>query len=197
MTLEEKLAKFSETLAKETQKQSEKAVNDYRHTLETNFERHKEEAFRHSDLQIKHAYNTAKKDKVKFLASAKFNIKKALRKRTNDLKESLYEETLNRLKEYKNSENYLELLKKFISQVEKYAGGKNYGIYVDRSDEKLIEKLKEYTDAPISVSTSSLIGGICGILPENKVILNLSFADRLRDEVEKFDWNEEGWTSEE
>lgn len=34
MTLEEKLAKFSESLAKETQIRSEKAVEDYEKTLE-------------------------------------------------------------------------------------------------------------------------------------------------------------------
>lgn len=197
MTLEEKLAKFSETLAKETKKQSEKAVNDYRHTLETNFEKHKEEAFKHSDLQIKHAYNTVKKDKIKFFAAAKFNIKKTLRKRTNDLKESLYEETISRLKDYKETDEYIELLKKFIKKVKKYANGKEYQIFIDKSDEKLLGRLKEFTDAPISISYSNLIGGIYGYLPKNKILLNLSFSDRLKDEIAKFDWKEEGWISEE
>ena len=197
MTLEEKLARFSETLAKETEKQSQKAINDYKKTLEKNFEKHKEDAYRHSDLQIKHAYNTYKKEKLKFVSSAKYNIRKTLRKKSSELKKNLYDDTVKELINFKNSDEYTKLLKRYIDKIDDYAKDQDYELYIDKTDENLMDYLSTLTNKNIKISTTSIIGGLCAYIPKNKIMLNLSFKDKLLDEIEKFDWNEEGWTIEE
>lgn len=196
MTLEEKLARFSETLAKETQKQSEKAVSDYKKTLESNLNKHKEEAYFHADLQIKQAYNAYKKEKIKFLAGAKLGIKRSIKKRSNELKELLYGEVLKEITECKKTAKYLKLIEKYINKIKSYANGEDVIIYIDKSDEDLLKNIADMSGFKVEIASWHLIGGVCGYIPNGKILLNLSFADKLNDEIEKFDWNEEGWINE-
>lgn len=196
MTLEEKLARFSETLAKETQKQSDKAVDDYKRTLEKNLKLHKEEAIRHADLQVSHAYSSAKKDKIKFLANAKLNIKRTIKKRSNELKEKLYSETLEELIKFKSSDKYLYLINNMIKKIDAYSKNEDVIILIDKSDIDIKDKIQSLTNHKVDINSTSIIGGICGYIPKNKVLLNLSFSDRLNIEIENFDFSKEGLDNE-
>lgn len=195
MTLEEKLAKFSETLAKETQKRSEKAVQDYEKILTKNLTEHKEEAFRQADLQIQHTHKTYLKEKKKYIASTKLNAKKILRKKSNDLKEEIHKKLINKLDEYKKSSDYEKTLEHMITKADNYAKTETI-ILIDKSDEKLLERLKTFTKHDVRISDEHLIGGICAFIPSDKILINMSFAYRLRELIEAFDWSEEGFVDE-
>lgn len=191
MTLEEKLSKFSEALARETQKHGDKIVQEYEKTLKKNFDNHKDEAFRHADLQIKQAYTTYKKERSKFISTTNLNIKKVIRKRTMELKESLYVEIVEKLNEFKKSSEYLELIKNCIKKVEDYSHNSEFTIFIDKSDEKLIESIHSFTNHKIKFSYDNIIGGIYAYLPNEKILLNLSFKDKLTDLIDEFNWDEE------
>lgn len=191
MTLEEKLSKFSEALAKETQKHGDKVVQEYEKTLENNFNAHKEEAFRHADLQLKQAFSNYQKEKTKYVSTANINIKKTIRKKTLELKETLYNEIVDNLNSFKQTNEYINLLKKYIEKVEQYSHNSEFTIFIDKSDEHLIDEIHKFTNHKIKFSYDSIIGGIYAYLPNEKTLLNLSFKDKLTDLIAEFNWDEE------
>ena len=190
MTLEEKLARFSETLTRETERQEEKQVEDYRNTLSANFEAHKDDAYAHADLKLQHAHRSFQNDKLKLVVTMKTNIQKMLGKKAYELKRRLHKETAERIIKYKETPEYEELLKQMIHKVEAYCKDDTFELYVDRTDEKLIPML-EKLGHPVHVDEDDILGGLCAWLPTDKILLDLSFRTRLDDLIQDYRWDEE------
>lgn len=192
MTLEEKLARFSETLTKETQKQEEKLVEDYRNTLSANFEAHKEEAYANADLKLQHAHRSYQNDKQKLLATTKANMQKLLGKKSYELKRRLQQETTERIEEFKKTSMYPELLLAMAKKVENYCKEETFELYLDASDEALAADLERACGHPVKISDEAMLGGLYAWLPASKIRLNLSFQTKLDDLIQAFHWSEEG-----
>ncbi|MDO5695955.1 MAG: hypothetical protein Q4P30_04265 [Eubacteriales bacterium] len=191
MTLEEKLARFSETLTKETKKREDEMIHDYEKTLSDRFERHKEEAFSRADLKLQHALHTYKNEVRRRSATMRAAGKKLFHKQCFELKKHLREEVLKQLEAFKQTDAYFELLLKMAAQAKAACDACPFVLQIDPSDAALRERLARETGYPVELAEESLAGGLYAYIPEGKVRYNLSFRSRLDDLIDDFQWQKE------
>lgn len=114
-----------------------------------------------------------------------------MRKKASELNTKLYTEVCEKLEDFKKTPEYVELLKKYIQKVQEYSLDCPFTIFIDKSDEHLIDTIKKYCNQKIKFSLEPIIGGIFAYLPNEKILLNLSFKEKLLELLDNFDWNEE------
>jgi len=186
MELEEKMDYFVEQVDARAEDTIENQMNNYQETLENDYETFKKRVNASFTDRLEAEKNALRKENNKQISKIRFNHQHDLYVQEEKLKKSLFEKFRRVLKEYKETNEYVEHLKKMIQNVQEYAKEEPYEIYIDPSDQQLLAELEEFSNVELNISDRDFIGGIRGVVRDRGVLLDYSFSTLLTRTEENF-----------
>lgn len=189
MTTEEKLKHFEESsIAKATFLASD-MVQEHQQALDKIFADHKADKDRQIALQIKTETDSIKRANNMELSKEQLKLKRLLTQKNNELKEKLFSEVLEKLKEYRKTDTYVSLLRNQIEKIHQVAKDQEVQIYLDAEDESLLSSLSAGINASFIISKSSFMGGTKAVIPGRRILIDNSFQTKLEESKREFTFN--------
>ena len=186
MTIEEKITHIQNVVMAEARGEGNEIIRQHKEALEGLFETHKEEVIRQYKMRIK-AETTAGRRKLNMAASKRqVTLRRERNKVQHVLKDQLFEEVKELLKEYMKTEEYREYLISHIQKAVRFAGGQSLIIYLNPTDMDKKDDLEDYTGMTITISREDFMGGMRAVLPEKNILMDYSFKGALEKEYEEF-----------
>lgn len=190
MTTEEKLQHFLDSCVTDARTRSDKMLEDYEAALQKTFEDHKADAKRRQAMQIQTESEKIKRDGNKQLSLEHTELRKAIGKKQEDLKDCLFVELKDMLANFMETSAYHELLEKQIRQEIEFAGDEPITIFLDPADEQQLQGLAFRNGADMKISGHSFTGGTRAVIPGKNVLIDNSFETRIAEERENFHFTE-------
>ncbi|MCI8659729.1 MAG: ATPase [Lachnospiraceae bacterium] len=187
MTTEEKLKHFLDTCMEDVRTRSSRMLDEYTSALEQSFEDHKRDAKHRAQLQIRQETERIERDINRQVSAGQLDIRRALGRRQEELKEELFAGLKERLKDYIKSPEYTLFLERQIENAIALAEGQSLSIYLDPSDEAKINTFaSRYPEVEFKISSYSFLGGTRAVIPSHNILIDNSLETRLAEEKERF-----------
>lgn len=186
MELEDKMNYFVDEVNLKIKNTTEQQMNTYQESLEKDYVDFKRRIDASYSDRLEAEKSALRKENNKKISKIRFNHQHELYVQEEKLKRSLYDKFYNVLNEYKETDEYVEHMKKMIQSIQEYAQEELYNIYIDPSDEHLLSDLEEMTNAKLDISDRKFIGGVRGVTRERGVLLDFSFSNILARAEEDF-----------
>ena len=132
----------------------------------------------HNDTVIE--YRKAKEE------SKQLELKREMGKIQTELKTELFEEVQLKLLAFMRTEEYKEVLIRYIEKAAQFASGMAMTIYINPSDADKKTYLEERTGMTLTISKVDFIGGVRAVVPEKNVLVDYAFKGALENEYQKF-----------
>lgn len=186
MTTEEKLKHFLTVTVDNANLAGAKALEDYEKGLNSIFEDHKEDRIRKQKLQLKLSEESLKKQKNTEVSKEQIEIKKALGRKQEELKNLLFAEAEDLLEKYMSTREYDEYLIAHIRAAKEYAGEEELLIYIDPADAQKVKSLQAAAGAQIHISDYGFKGGMRAVIRSRNILIDQSFETKLKEAGESF-----------
>ena len=182
LTVEEKIAHLKTTSMEQARAEGNAIIDSHREALEKVLEDHKAEALRQSETRIKAETTNAKLSLNQASAKSQLEIKRRQGKVQQELKDKVFKEALELVKDYMKTEAYDDFLVKCIRNAERFAGDEALIVYINPSDEKRRPDLEDATGIHLTISAEDFIGGIRAVIRSRNILIDNSFRTQLRNE---------------
>lgn len=180
MTLDEKLTNFTEYCVLAAKKKSEELILQQQTALDKDFEAYTVKSQEIADTQIKIEKENLEKKLNKELSNEQLHSKQLIGEARTELTDKLFVELSDKISNFINTKEYMELISSQIEYALKFADGDELIIYVDSTDESRLHELcaRHQTDC-IKISEHSFMGGTKALLPKKNILIDNSFAKKL------------------
>lgn len=180
MTLDEKLTNFTEYCVLAAKKKSEELILQQQAALDKDFEAYTVKSQEIADTQIKIEKENLEKKLNKELSNEQLHSKQLIGEARTELTDKLFVELSDKISNFINTKEYMELISSQIEYALKFADGDDLIIYVDSTDESRLHELcaRHQTDC-IKISEHSFMGGTKALLPKKNILIDNSFAKKL------------------
>ena len=180
MTLDEKLTNFTEYCVLAAKKKSEELILQQQTALDKDFEAYTVKSKEIADTQIKIEKENLEKKLNKELSNEQLHSKQLIGEARTELTDKLFVELSDKISNFINTKEYMELISSQIEYALKFADGDELIIYVDSTDESRLHELcaRHQTDC-IKISEHSFMGGTKALLPKKNILIDNSFAKKL------------------
>ena len=175
MTNEEKITHIRTAAMEEARAEANAIVKQHEDALRSVFEQHQIEARRQSETRVRAESVTAKQQ-----------LNMAMSKAQLELKTELFEEVQLKLLAFMRTEEYKEVLIRYIEKAAQFASGMAMTIYINPSDADKKTYLEERTGMTLTISKVDFIGGVRAVVPEKNVLVDYAFKGALENEYQKF-----------
>jgi len=179
MTLDEKLEHFYSSVIDSATKQNIEIVEDYKATLQKNYEERKETALRKAEANYRMASDNITRERNRKLSAESMEIKRKVLERTAEISDQIFVDVRNKLDHFMTTPEYDDLLCAQINSANKFAQGDAIIIYINQSDEKKIPSLEQKTGVSLTISNRDFIGGIRAVITSRNVLIDHSFLTKL------------------
>lgn len=186
MDLREKTEHLQEAAMLEARLRADAIVTQHKDALEKVFYQHRQEALRQSETRIKAEVTTGRQQLNLAATKAQLELKRELGKTQNELKQVLFQEVEELIREYMKTEEYVELLVTYINKAVKFAGGAATTLYINPSDADKKAYLEERTGMTLTVSREDFIGGVRAVIREKNILIDHAFKGAIEREYNKF-----------
>lgn len=186
MTLEEKIAHLQSTSMEQARAEGNAIIDSHREALEKLLEDHRSEARRQSETRVKAETTNARLSLNQAAAKSQLEIKRRQGKVQQELKDKVFKEALELVKDYMKTEAYSDFLVKCIRNAERFAGSTDLVIYINPSDEGKRSDLEDATGIHLTISAEDFIGGVRAVIRSRNILIDNSFKTQLRNEYDKF-----------
>ena len=186
MTLEEKIAHIQSVSMEEARAEGNEIISAYKTALEKVFEDHKKEAVRQSQTRVRAESTNARQQKNQAMAKAQLDLKRQQGKVQQELKEKIFAEVAELVRDFMKTPDYDAFLVKCIQSALEFASGEEMTIYINPSDRNKKEKLEEKTGAVLTVSAEDFMGGVRAVLRGRNILIDHSFKSSLENEYDQF-----------
>ena len=186
MTTEEKLKHFEESSMEKARLQSMELIEAHKEALAKLENEHKAGKDRQAALQIKMETESLKRTNNMTLSKEQIKIRRKIIKVHNELKEKLFVEVKAMLEEYMDTPAYEQLLIRQIQEALDTAGSGQVIIYIDPADVTKQPSLSAATQATLTVSEYSFMGGTRAVIPDRHILIDNSFATKLEEAKAEF-----------
>ena len=166
MTTEEKLKHFQEICMTDAREKSAKILDDYAKTLDKAYEEHTEDARKRAKMQE--------------------DLRREVSHRQEELKDKLFVEIRDKLANFMETRDYLDLLEKQIGAAKAVAGDEAMVVYMDPSDEDKARRLAMHHNVTVKISEYSFDGGIRAVIPSKHILIDSSFKTKLEEARHEF-----------
>lgn len=186
MTNEEKLQSFQTLTMEAARKKGNDELDAYRESLRQAFEEHKAMKEQQEQVALKTIRESLHKEKNKEISLEQIRLRHEYSEKHEELKAKLFSEVNDLLANFMNTPEYEKLL---VSQIKKdlqFAKGEPVTIYIDPADSARLMNLEMETGTSLIVSGYSFGGGTRAVLPERNVLIDDSFATKLKEIMENF-----------
>ena len=180
MTLDEKLTNFTEYCVLAAKKKSEELILQQQTALDKDFEAYTVKSKEMADTQLKIEKENLEKKLNKELSNEQLHSKQLIGEARTELTDKLFVELSDKISNFINTKEYMELISSQIEYALKFADGDELIIYVDSTDESRLHELcaRHQTDC-IKISEHSFMGGTKALLPKKNILIDNSFAKKL------------------
>jgi vacuolar-type H+-ATPase subunit E/Vma4 len=107
-------------------------------------------------------------------------------KMQEELKDKLFVEVRDKLANFMETREYLDLLEKQIGAAKKVAGDEAMIVYMDPSDEDKARRLAMHHNVTVKISEYSFDGGIRAVIPSKHILIDSSFKTKLEEARHEF-----------
>ena len=164
MTNEEKITHIRTAAMEEARAEANAIIKQHEDALRSVFEQHQNMA----------------------MSKAQLELKREMGKIQTELKTELFEEVQLKLLAFMRTEEYKEVLIRYIEKAAQFASGMAMTIYINPSDADKKTYLEERTGMTLTISKVDFIGGVRAVVPEKNVLVDYAFKGALENEYQKF-----------
>ena len=189
MNTEEKLQHFYDLSIDSAKEDAQKLIDTQQNTLDHLFDEHVETKHRQAEAELKAESDKLKRDFNKDISAEQLQIKRQLSEVSDNLKDKLFLEVADKLKSFKETPDYKDMLLRQVGAAVDFAGSDPMNIYIDASDEQYLDVLKnKFTDEHIAfyLSKESFGGGMRAVIRSKNILIDDSFLSLSSEAKEKF-----------
>lgn len=181
MTTEEKLVHFQEDALLTARARSAKELDAYSENLNNLYAEHVKTARLQAENHLRLTKETLLREHNRQLSKKQLETKRHLTLTKDAITEELFTRVDDMIKTYKKNAAYLDALQKSIDEAKATAANEELVIYLDKSDEALLPELIKRSGLNIQITTDNIVGGIMALIPKKNILIDLSFASRLKE----------------
>lgn len=189
MTIEEKLCHFYEVSMESAKDEAAKAIEEYKASLDSQLEEHKAQKQAAAENQLKIQSENSAREINKALSSEHLHIKRQLSKKQQELREKLFQEVENMLKDFVASPDYGDWLEDMTKRALAIAQEDQVQVYLSASDKGISEELKKRTGITPLISPTSFMGGIKAVIPQKNILIDYTLLSMFESEKENFNFD--------
>ena len=186
MTLDEKLDHFYSSVIDSATKQNIEIVEEYKKTLQKNYEERKEIALRKADANYRIASDNIIRERNRKLSAESMDIRRKVLEKTAEISDRVFHDVKLKLEDFMKTSDYDELLATQIIKAKEFAMGDNITVYINPSDKDKISALEEKTGVSLTVSDRDFIGGSRAVIPSRSILIDNSFSTKLDEAKSSF-----------
>lgn len=188
MDLEDKFAYFETQVNKQAQDIIDEQVNQYRATLQKDYDEFVKNTNQEFDARFVNAKKDMRKDLNKNISQSQIHLQRDLYLQEEKLKKTLFAEFNDAIQNYMQTDEYRNQLVVMINNLKDYAekNREELVVYINHSDQGMIETLFEETNANIQISDREFLGGVRGVLKDRQVLIDYSFSTLLANVEDSF-----------
>lgn len=188
MDLEDKFAYFETQVNKQAQDIIDEQVNQYRATLQKDYDEFVKNTNQEFDARFVNAKKDMRKELNKNISQSQIHLQRDLYLQEEKLKKTLFAEFNDAIQNYMQTDEYRNQLVVMINNLKDYAekNREELVVYINHSDQGIIETLLEETNANIQISDREFLGGVRGVLKDRQVLIDYSFSTLLANVEDSF-----------
>ena len=186
MTLDEKLDHFYSSVIENATRQNIEIVEEYKKTLQKNYDEHKEAALRKAEANLKIASDQIIRERNRRLSAETMEFRRKILERSADITDEIFTEVREKLEEYMKTPAYEDLLCTQIRNAIDFAKGDSMIIYINPSDAGKIKHLQQKTGASLTISNRDFIGGCRAVIMSDNILIDDSFITKLEEAKDSF-----------
>lgn len=188
MDLEDKFAYFETQVNQQAQDIIDEQVNQYRVTLQKDYDEFVKNTNQEFDAKFANAKKDMRKELNKNISQSQIHLQRDLYLQEEKLKKSLFAEFNDAIQNYMQTDEYRNQLVVMINNLKDYAekNREELVVYINHSDQGMIETLLEETNANIQISDREFLGGVRGVLKDRQVLIDYSFSTLLANVEDSF-----------
>ena len=175
MTKEEKIENFKKSALKDATMQGNALIRDSEDNIRNKLAEYETKAKLGYENKLKIESNMIISKNNQDISKESLIIKQRIEKKRLELVDNLFADLEKKLKDYKKTSDYKDLLIKQIDKVREYAKDAKFVIYIDKTDKDILDD-----------SETNIIGGIKAIIEEKSILLDYSFVSKLHEEKLNF-----------
>ena len=126
------------------------------------------------------------RQKNQAMAKAQLDLKREQGKVQQELKDKLFAEAEELVREFMKTADYDAFLVKCIRSALDFAAGEEMTLYINPSDADKKERLERETGTALTVSAEDFTGGMRAVLRGRNILIDHSFKAALANEYDKF-----------
>lgn len=177
MTIEEKLQHFYDSSIEEAYQEASQMIEEHKKNLDAMLSEHKRSRRQSAEAEVKAEAENARREVNKALSAQQLMIKRNWTKKQNELKDKLFAEVQNLLKDFVKTPEYDSYLCRKIKDAQDFAGEDELHIYLTPSDSSRLESISQKTGASLRLADEEFIGGIRAIIPGKNILIDNSFRE--------------------
>lgn len=189
MTLEQKLDHFMEISVREAAVEMDDSLKEYQAALDAQFEERKAMILAQEEKDLAVEVEAVKRKGNQKLAHEHLVNKRALNRKHTELKDKLFQEIGELVKEYRKTPQYAATIKKQIIDAKSFAKNDDIIIYLDPADASKKHELEEETRCFLTVSEYSFGGGMRAVIPARNILIDNSFDSRFTEVRNEFQFD--------
>lgn len=188
MDLEDKFAYFETQVNQQAQDIIDEQVNQYRATLQKDYDEFVKNTNQEFDAKFANAKKNMRKELNKNISQSQIHLQRDLYLQEEKLKKTLFAEFNDAIQNYMQTDEYRNQLVVMINNLKDYAekNREELVVYINHSDQGMIETLLEETNANIQISDREFLGGVRGVLKDRQVLIDYSFSTLLANVEDSF-----------
>lgn len=186
MTVEEKILHLRVAAMEEARAEGNAIIKQHEDVLQHLAEQHKEEARRQSETRVKAERVGAQQQLNMALSKAQLELKREVGKMHKSLKKQLFQEVETRLQEFMKTQEYQDLLVKYIERAAQFADGEEMTIYINPTDAHRKAYLEEHTGMTLTISKEDFLGGMRAVIHKRNILIDHAYKGALESEYDKF-----------
>jgi V/A-type H+-transporting ATPase subunit E len=186
MTLDEKLDHFYSSVIDSATKQNIEIVEEYKKTLQKNYDERKEAALRKAEANYRMASDNIIRERNRKLSAESMHIRRKLLEKTEEISQQIFQDVEKKLAEFMKTSAYEELLVVQINKASSFAQGDAITVYINPSDADKKTDLEEKTGVSLTISDRDFIGGTRAVIPSRSILIDNSFLTKLEEAKSTF-----------
>lgn len=188
MDLEDKFAYFETQVNQQAQDIIDEQVNQYQATLQKDYDEFVKNTNQEFDAKFVNAKKDMRKELNKNISQSQIHLQRDLYLQEEKLKKTLFAEFNDAIQNYMQTDEYRNQLVVMINNLKDYAekNREELVVYINHSDQGMIETLFEETNANIQISDREFLGGVRGVLKDRQVLIDYSFSTLLANVEDSF-----------
>jgi V/A-type H+/Na+-transporting ATPase subunit E len=186
MTLDEKLDHFYSSVIDSATKQNIEIVEEYKKTLQKNYEERKEAAIRKAEANYRMASDNIIRERNRKLSAEAMDIRRKVLDKTAEISDLIFRDVRTKLENFMKTSDYVDLLAAQIKNAKEFAQGDALTVYINPTDADKISALEERTGVSLTVSDRDFIGGSRAVIPSRSILIDNSFLTKIEEAKSSF-----------